>query len=52
MRRNEAGRMIVTHCGSDIIKDEPSAGREIRRLADERGVDVEIAHDGMERVFR
>jgi phosphoribosyl 1,2-cyclic phosphodiesterase len=51
-RKDGVGRMIVTHCGSDIVKDERSAGREIRELADERGVDVEIAHDGMERVFR
>lgn len=46
-------RMIVTHCGSDIVAaDERTVGAEIRRLGNERGVDVAIAHDGMERVLR
>lgn len=45
-------RMIVTHCGSDIVGgDERTAGAEIRALAQERGVEVEIAHDGMEREY-
>jgi phosphoribosyl 1,2-cyclic phosphodiesterase len=46
-------RMIVTHCGSDIVGgDERKVGPELRRLAGERGVAVEIAHDGMQRVLR
>jgi len=45
--------MIVTHCDSDIAGgDERKVGAELRRLAAERGVEVEIAHDGMERVLR
>jgi len=45
--------MIVTHCGSDIVAgDERRVGARIRRLARERGVTVEIAHDGMERILR
>lgn len=45
-------RMVVTHCGSDIVGgDERSAGAKIRALAQERGVEVEIAHDGMEREY-
>lgn len=45
-------RMVVTHCGSDIVGgDERTAGAEIRALAQERGVEVEIAHDGMEREY-
>jgi phosphoribosyl 1,2-cyclic phosphodiesterase len=51
-RKDGVGRMIVTHCGSDIVKDEASAGRQIRELAGARGVDVKIAHDGMETVLR
>ncbi|MBD3163441.1 MAG: MBL fold metallo-hydrolase [Candidatus Eisenbacteria bacterium] len=46
-------RMIVTHCGSDIVGgDERKAIREIRALAKERSVEVEVAHDGMEIVLR
>jgi ribonuclease BN (tRNA processing enzyme) len=51
----EAGipRMIVTHCGSDIVGgDERVVGARIRALAAERGVAVEVAHDGMQRVLR
>jgi phosphoribosyl 1,2-cyclic phosphodiesterase len=42
-------RMIVTHCGSDIVAgDERKAGARVRAMARERGVEVQIAHDGME----
>lgn len=47
----EAGvpRVIVTHCGSRIVKgDERSLGPRLARLGEVRGVEVEIAHDGME----
>lgn len=45
-------RMIVTHCGSDIVgSDERTVGAKVRDLAAEHGVRVEIAHDGMERVY-
>lgn len=44
---------IITHCGSQIVaKDERKVGPRIKRMADERGVDVIIAHDGMEHVLR
>jgi hypothetical protein len=43
--------MIVTHCGSDIVAgDERRLGAALRGWGRERGVEVEIAHDGMERV--
>jgi phosphoribosyl 1,2-cyclic phosphodiesterase len=46
-------RAIFTHCGSQIVEgDERTLGAEIRALAEERGVEVEIAHDGMEVVLR
>jgi ribonuclease BN (tRNA processing enzyme) len=52
-RKEGVAKMIVTHCGSDIVAgDERRVGAELRRLAAEREVDVEIAHDGMERVLR
>lgn len=46
-------KMIVTHCGADIVGgDERRVGAELRRDAEERGVEVEIARDGMEKVWR
>lgn len=46
-------RAIFTHCGSEIVTgDERSLGAKIRELARERGVEAEIAHDGMELVLR
>jgi phosphoribosyl 1,2-cyclic phosphodiesterase len=43
---------VVTHCGSEIIKgDERKIGAKLRRMADEKGVKVEIAHDGMELIL-
>lgn len=45
-------RMVVTHCGSDIVgTDEQDAVARIRNLARECGVAVEIASDGMERAY-
>lgn len=45
-------RMVVTHCGSDIVGgDEREATKQIRGFARERGVEVEIARDGMERSY-
>lgn len=46
-------RMIVTHCGTQIVAgDERKVGPRLRRMGEERGVEVEIAHDGMEVVLR
>jgi hypothetical protein len=43
--------MIVTHCGSAIVGgDERRVARKLRRLAEDRGLEVEIARDGMEYV--
>ena len=45
--------MIVTHCGAKIVEgDERTLGAKLRRMAEERGVKVEIAYDGMEKVYR
>ena len=45
--------MVVTHCGSQIVKgDERKVGAEIRSLAQERDVEIQIAHDGMEMILR
>ncbi len=45
-------RMIVTHCGSQIVKDHDTAVARIAEYAHERGVQAEIATDGMQRVLR
>jgi ribonuclease BN (tRNA processing enzyme) len=46
-------RMIVTHCGSDIVAgDRREVEARLHGLATERGVEVEIAHDGMAVVLR
>jgi hypothetical protein len=45
--------MIVTHCGSEIVNgEEKGVLDEIRALAGEREVEVEVARDGMEVVLR
>jgi phosphoribosyl 1,2-cyclic phosphodiesterase len=46
-------RMVVTHCGQEIVRGgDRAARRRLAPLADERGVEVAIAHDGMELVLR
>jgi len=46
-------RMIVTHCGSDIVGgDEAAAIARVGTLAARRGVAITVAHDGMEIVLR
>ena len=52
-RKTGVPEMIVTHCGSQIVKgDERVLGAKLRKMARERGVKVVIAHDGMERILR
>ncbi|NIR44259.1 MAG: MBL fold metallo-hydrolase [Gemmatimonadetes bacterium] len=46
-------RAIITHCGSQIVEgDERRLGARLREMAEERGVEAEIAHDGQEVVLR
>ena len=46
-------KMIVTHCGSKIVEgDERKLGPQLDHMAAERGVEVQIAYDGMEIVLR
>lgn len=45
--------MVVTHCGSEIVKgDSKEINTRIKKLAQERGVYVNIAYDGMELILR
>ncbi|MBD3384039.1 MBL fold metallo-hydrolase [candidate division KSB1 bacterium] len=42
-------RAYVTHCGTLFIeKDERTLGARLRKMGKDRGVEVKIAHDGME----
>lgn len=46
-------KMLITHCGSQIVEgDERELGAELRQMADERGVEVDIAYDSKEVILR
>lgn len=46
-------RAIFTHCGAAIVAgDERTVGAAVRRFAEERGVEAEIARDGQEVAIR
>ncbi|MBD3426419.1 MAG: MBL fold metallo-hydrolase [Candidatus Omnitrophica bacterium] len=46
-------RAAITHCGSGIVKADPrKLANDLRKMADERGVEAFIAKDGMELVLR
>lgn len=46
-------KAVITHCGSEIVKgDERVLRPKIQELAHERGIEAEIAYDGMEVVLR
>jgi ribonuclease BN (tRNA processing enzyme) len=52
-RKERVPKMIITHCGSQIVEgDERKLGKKIREMASERGVEAEIAYDGMEILLR
>ncbi len=50
-KKQKVPKMIVTHCGSAIVKEEKRAFRHLCKLADERGVSLEIAFDGQIKKF-
>jgi hypothetical protein len=43
---------IVTHCGSEIVRDHDRALDQIRDMARQRGVKAEIAFDNMEKMIK
>lgn len=46
-------RAIFTHCGSQIVEGDPRAVEAIvRELGNERGIEAQIAYDGMDLVLR
>ncbi|MEX0701465.1 MAG: MBL fold metallo-hydrolase [Planctomycetales bacterium] len=44
--------VIITHCGSEIVRDHAAAERQIRELGEERGLNVRLAYDGLEVTLR
>ena len=50
-QKRDVPRMIVTHCGSDIVTDRRGAKKKLASLAKERALEVAIAYDGMELTF-
>lgn len=54
----EAGteKMVVAHCGSQIVEgeqeDSEALDRKLGKLSAEHEVEVEVAFDGMELVLR
>lgn len=52
-RKEGVPRAIISHCGREIVEgDERVLAVELRKMAEERGVQAEIAYDGMELVVR
>ncbi|MBN2478689.1 MAG: MBL fold metallo-hydrolase [Parachlamydiales bacterium] len=46
-QKENVKKMIITHCGSDIVKNEIKAKKEIIELAQKKGVEAILAYDGM-----
>ena len=52
-RKEGVPRAVITHCGSQVVEgDEKEITERVAALAEERGVEVEIAYDGLEVVLR
>lgn len=47
-KKQKVKQMIVTHCGAAIVRNEKRALQQMEELAEERGVKVLLAHDGLE----
>lgn len=40
--------MIITHCGTEIVKDQPQTNNaKIKKLAETSGIVIMLAHDEM-----
>jgi phosphoribosyl 1,2-cyclic phosphodiesterase len=46
-RKHKVPKMIVTHCGTEIVSREKRAIPLIEKYAEERSVEVKIAYDGL-----
>ena len=47
-KKQKVPKMIITHCGSDIVKNEKKLLKRIEAFAQEKQIEVEIAYDGMQ----
>jgi len=45
-------RAVITHCGTEIVARERKAQARLAQMAEDRGVEAEIAYDGMELLLR
>lgn len=51
-QKHKIPKMIITHCGKDIVEHQKEAKKTIQKFADERNVEVVIAHDKMELILK
>jgi phosphoribosyl 1,2-cyclic phosphodiesterase len=52
-QKEGVARAVITHCGSQIVEgDERKIGARVCEWADERGVEVQLAYDGIKIVLR
>lgn len=52
-RKEGVPRAIISHCGKEIVEgDERALAAELRAMAKERGIEAELAYDGLEVVLR
>lgn len=47
-QKQKVPKMIVTHCGTQIVSNEKKSIRLIEKFAKERGIEVQLAYDGLE----
>lgn len=52
-RKEGVPRAIISHCGKEIVEGDPATIRaELHAMAEERGVEAELAYDGLALVLR
>ncbi|MBW3540793.1 MAG: MBL fold metallo-hydrolase [Planctomycetes bacterium] len=51
-QKEGVARAVITHCGSEIVRDHDAAEHRIAEFARKRGVAAELARDGMEMTLR
>jgi phosphoribosyl 1,2-cyclic phosphodiesterase len=51
-RKQKVPKMIITHCGSQIVSKEKNSIQQIEAYAKQRGVAVQLAYDNLELKFQ
>ena len=46
------GTALFTHCGSEVVREQVQASRRLKELAQERGIEAQLAHDNLQLVAR